>query len=63
MVAYANTGDEEQKVEIFGVKIKLNKILDADKSSVDQTMYELPFEVTSSDFVRIDGVPYIKPKE
>ena len=56
----AKAGDQELKVEVFGVKLKLNKILDFDESSTDETMIEVPFSVTSEHFVKINGVPYMK---
>ncbi len=58
--SYASTADGDSlKVEVFGCKVKLNKVLDIDKSSVDETVFELPFDVTSPDFVNIDDVPYL----
>lgn len=59
--SYAEAGDDNLKVEAFGCKVKMSKLLDVDKNSADETEFELPFEVTSSDFVNIDGVPYVKP--
>ncbi len=63
IVAYAKSGDDETKVEAFGCKIKLSKLLDVDKSSSDKSTRAVPFEVTSPDFINIDGVPYIKPQD
>lgn len=61
IVAYAKSGDDETKIEAFGCKIKLSKLLDVDKSSSDKSTRAVPFEVTSPEFINIDGVPYIKP--
>ena len=61
--SFAKAGDDEFKVEAFGCKIKLNKLLDVDKNSTDETLFSVPFEVTSPDFVSIDGVPYLTPLE
>ncbi len=58
--SYAKIGDDEVKVEAFGCKIKISSLLDIDKGSVDETEFKLPFDVTSPDFVKIDGVPYVK---
>ena len=43
--------------------MKLNKLLDVDTSSTDETEFELPFDVTAPEFVEIDGVPYCAKKE
>ena len=56
---YAKVGTDEVKVEAFGCKIKVNKLMDIDKSSSDETVYDLPFDVTDADFVSINGVPYL----
>lgn len=61
--SYAKAGDDELKVEAFGCKIKINKVLDIDTNNGDEVEFELPFDVTSPDFVNIDGVPYLKPQE
>jgi len=58
--SYAKVGEDEVKVEAFGCKIRINKILDIDKSNAEETTHELPFDVTSSDFVKINGVPYVE---
>ena len=59
--SYAEAGDDSLKIEVFGCKVKLSKLLDVDKSSADEIEFELPFDVTSPDFVKIDDVPYVKP--
>jgi len=59
--SYAKAGDNEFKVEAFGCKLKISKLLDVDKGNSEETQFELPYDITSPDFVRIDGVPYAKP--
>ena len=56
---YANTGDEAQKIEAFGCKLKISDLLNADKSSDDETTHTIDYMVTSPDFVSINGVPYL----
>ena len=56
-------GGDPLMIQAFGCKLKLNKLLDVDKSSTDETEFTIPFDVTSPDFVRIDGVPYVSPYE
>ncbi len=60
---YGKTDQDEVKVEAFGCHIKLSKILDLDKKGGSATMFTIPFDVTSPDFVKIDGVPYLTPEE
>ena len=61
--SYASAGDDEFKVEAFGCKLRVNKLLDIDKSSTDEALFELPYDVTSPDFVNIDDVPYLNKIE
>ncbi len=56
--SYAKVGDDELKIEAFDCKIKLSSLLDIDETSTDETEFSLPYDVTGSDFVKIDGVPY-----
>lgn len=61
--SFAKVGEDEIKVEAFGCKVKLAKLLDIDRSSTDETEFELPYDVTSPKFVYIDGVPYIQQEK
>ncbi|GFM37736.1 phage protein [Desulfovibrio psychrotolerans] len=63
IVAYAKAGDEEKRVEIFGCALKVSKLLDVDSNSATKDLTTLPYEVTSPDFVRINGVPYLSADE
>ncbi|MEN9360641.1 MAG: hypothetical protein RL095_2176 [Verrucomicrobiota bacterium] len=63
IVAYAKAGDDETKVEAFGCKITLAKLLDVDKGSSDKSVRSVPFVVTAPEFVNIDGIPYIKAQQ
>lgn len=56
----SSNSDDNIKVEAFGCKLKMSKVLEADPTKVDKAQWTLPFEVTSADFVTIDGVPYVK---
>ncbi len=57
---YAKTGDgEEMKVEAFGCKFKIEGLLDIDKKGGEKHLTKLKYMVTSPDFVRINGVPYL----
>lgn len=63
MIAIAAVGDDEMRVEAYGCRLKVSSLLDIDKSSADETEITIPFDVTSPDFIKIDGVPYVKPQD
>lgn len=60
---YAKTAKDEMKVEAFGCRFKLSDLLDIDKKGGQAQLIKLPFDVTSPDFVHINGVPYLRPEE
>lgn len=62
IMGYAKVGKIERKVEAFGCKFKLGSVVNADASSSDEELIEIPFDVTSRDFIKINGVPYKKYK-
>lgn len=62
-LAYAKVGDQEMKVELFGVKIKLSSLLDVDTAGGSALVHKVPFDVTSPDFIKLNGVPYLRPEE
>lgn len=59
LMFYADTGDESQKIEAFGCRLKISDLLNADKSSDDEATHTIDYIVTSPDFVSINGVPYL----
>ena len=64
MLFYAKTGqNEEMKVEAFGCKLLLDSLLDVDKAGGQKHISKVKYLVTSPDFVRINGVPYLRPEE
>ncbi|NME02470.1 phage protein [Aeromonas sp. DNRA1] len=56
---YADNGDETMKVEAFGVKLQISDLLDLDPKGGSKTSHKIKGAVTSPDFIRIDGVPYL----
>ena len=62
-MGYGKVGNEELKVEMFGVKIKLSSILNVDSAGGSALSFKIPFEITSPDFIKINGVPYLRPDE
>ena len=56
---YANNGDEEMKVELDAVKLLLSDVLNVDSKGGELTKHKVKGFVTGSDFVKINGVPYL----
>jgi len=63
-VFYANSGSgEELKVEAFGCALKIDSLLDIDAKGGEKHVTKLPMDVTSPDFIRVNGVPYLASDE
>lgn len=62
-VFFAKAGDEELRVEAFGMKLKVSSLLNIDSKGGEKTKHKVPFDVTSPDFIRINGVPYLDAAE
>lgn len=60
---YARAGNEEMRVEAFGCKVKVSSLLDIDPKGGAKTVHKVPYDVTSPDFIRINGVPYLDAAE
>lgn len=60
---YANTGDEEEKIEVFGCKPVLSDLLTVAPGEASKTTKKIKFMVTSPDFIKIDGVPYLDARD
>ncbi|HHE0568842.1 TPA: phage protein [Vibrio parahaemolyticus] len=60
---YGKIDKDELKVEAFGCRIKISDLLDVDANGGSALVHKLPFEVTSPDFVHINGVPYLRSDE
>lgn len=63
IVFYAKAGDEEIKVEAFGCKLRISSLISIDPKGGAKSTIKLPFDVTSPDFIHIDGVPYLDAAE
>ncbi len=59
----AKTATNQQKIELFGCLVKVSDLLNIDPKGSEKSKYKLPFEVTSPDFVRVDGVPYLSEND
>lgn len=62
-VFFAKAGDEELRVEAFGCKLKVSSLLNIDPKGGEKSKHKVPFDVTSPDFIRINGVPYLAAAE
>ena len=56
---YANNGSDEDKVELYGVKLLIADLINVDPDSADKTTRKLKGFVTSPHFVKINGIPYL----
>lgn len=55
----AKRGGTLSKVEVFGAKLLPTDLLDIDDNGGSATTKKIKFMVTSKDFIRINGVPYL----
>jgi len=60
---YANTGDEELKVEAFGCKLIITSPFSFDPKGGETASHKVKYIVTSPDFVHIDGVPMLSEND
>lgn len=51
--------DNEQKIELFGCLLQITDLFNLDGKGGEKNKHKIKFDVTSPDFVRIDGVPYL----
>lgn len=63
IVFFASTGSEEFRVEAFACKLRVSSLLGVDPKGGDKSKHKVPYDVTSPDFIRINGVPYLDAKE
>jgi len=63
IVSNAETDSEKINVEAFGCKFRVSDLLNAAASGGEKLKYKLPYDVTSPDFVKINGVPYLSAFE
>ncbi|UXI00434.1 DUF2597 family protein [Photobacterium sp. TY1-4] len=60
---YGKTDKDELKVEAFGCRLKISDLLDIDANGGSAMVHKIGFDVTSPDFVHINGTPYLRPDE
>ncbi len=62
-MGYGKTERDELKIEMFGIKLKISDLIDADSNGGSTLVHKIPFDVTDPDFININGVPYLRPDE
>jgi hypothetical protein len=62
-IFFAKAGNEELRIEAFGCKLKVSSLLSIDPKGGEKSKHKVPFDVTSPDFIRINGVPYLAAAE
>lgn len=62
-VFFAKAGEEELRIEAFGCKLKVSSLLSVDPKGGEKSKHKVPFDVTSPDFIRVNGVPYLAAAE
>lgn len=60
---FAQRGGTRDKVESFGNKLILTDVLNIDPKGGAKSTKKIKFFVTSPDFVRINGVPYLSAED
>ncbi|ENY76593.1 prophage PSPPH06 tail tube protein [Pseudomonas putida TRO1] len=63
IVFFGKVGDEECRIEAFGCKLRVSSLLAIDPKGGAKTTHKLPYDVTSPDFIKINGVPYLSAAE
>jgi hypothetical protein len=63
IVFFAKAGDEELRIEAFGCKVRISSLLGLDPKGGEKTKHKIPYDVTSPDFIKINGVPYLSAAE
>ena len=59
----ANAGLEIMTQELFDCLFTITDLLNIDPKGSEKSKHKLGFEVTSPDFVRINGVPYLSDRD
>lgn len=59
IVSNAETDAEKINIEAFGCKFRISDLMNAAAAGGEKLKYKLPYDVTSPDFVKINGVPYL----
>lgn len=59
IIGLGSTVDQTFKTAAYGCKLSVSKLLDASSDGGDKLEHTIPYSVTDSRFVDINGVPYL----
>ncbi len=62
IIVHGELDDESLKVEMFGCSLRISDLINLDSKGGEKKKHKIAFDVTSPDFVRINGVPYLSRK-
>lgn len=63
IVTNAETTDDRFKLEIFGCKLMAADLIAVDAKGGETLKHKLKYIVTSPDFIRMNGLPYLEASE
>lgn len=63
IVSNADVDDEQLNIEAFGCKLRISDLINVDPKGGESLKHKLPFDITSPDFIRINGVSYLESSE
>lgn len=58
-VFFVSRGGTRKKVEVFGAKLLVTDLLNIDPKGGSKSTNKIKYFVTSKDFVKINGIPYL----
>jgi hypothetical protein len=61
--AFASAGGLNKDIQAFGCLLRISDLLSAESKGGEKQTHAIDFDVTSPDFVSIDGKPYLKASE
>ncbi|BBM04172.1 phage protein [Microbulbifer sp. GL-2] len=62
LVFNAESSDEKLNIEAFDCKLSVTDLLNATQGN-ERLMHTITFEVTGREFVKVNGVSYLRPEE
>jgi len=62
IVTNGEVDDDKLNIEMFGCSLRISDLINIDSKGGEKTKHKVPFDVTSPDFVKINGVPYLSRK-
>lgn len=63
MVFNGESRTEKLNIEAFGCLLKVSDLFNASSAGGEKLKHKINYEVTSKDFVRINGIPYLSESE